>query len=207
MRALELAEERGFSRVCYRVWFALLPLAEARGRDDLLRRAHPFFAASRASAPASLIGRAMIAAVWIRCVRVGIEPPFLPDVEETMPSFDLAHGGGSWLAAVETIVSAWLGAGMDDAVERALDRMRAKIDASPPDRLASAVEALLRGRLALERKDPGEAAAQARRSLELLGAGAPWWRAKAIRLLEAAGDADAELLGVAGELEAQLGIR
>ena len=207
LRALELAEERGFSRVAHRTWFALLPVASARGRDDLLRRAHPFFEAGRATAPASLFGRAMAAAVWLRFADLGLEPAFVPDVEETMPSFGLLPASPSWLAAAEEIVDAWLAAGLDDAVGQALDQMRAKLAASSPRRLGPAVEALLRGRLALQRGDPGEAATQARHSLEVLGAGAPWWRLKAIRLLEAAGEADAGLVAVADELAAQLGIR
>jgi hypothetical protein len=66
-------------------------------------------------------------------------------------------------------------------------------------RLSSAVHTLLRARL--------EGADEARRALALLGENGPWWRAKAIRLLEDLGEADPELVALADRLEQQLRIR
>src|SRR5207247_6077170 len=43
LRAIELGEERGYHRVVVRSWFALLPIARARGREDLVRQAFPRF--------------------------------------------------------------------------------------------------------------------------------------------------------------------
>ena len=135
----------------------------------------------------------MVTAVQLQLAQAGLEPQFVPEVEWVLPSFDLGHGGPSWLASIETVVESWLAAGDYEGARRALDRMQAGLETE----LASAVEALLRARL------DGEGA---RRVLDLLGENGPWWRAKAIRLLDAAGEADAGLVALADELEAQLGI-
>jgi hypothetical protein len=92
-------------------------------------------------------------------------------------------------------VESWLAAGDDESARRALDRIALHLET----RLASAVEALLRARL--------EGAEEARRALALLGKNGPWWRVKAVRLLEKSGEADAEQVALADELEARLGIR
>jgi tetratricopeptide (TPR) repeat protein len=207
LRAIAVGEERGFSRVVYRDWFVLLPMAHARGLEDLLRRARLSFPAFGEPGPSdSAFARVAVTAAQLRLAASGLEPPFVPDVEWALPSFDLDHGGPSWLAATETVVESWLAAGEIDGAETALDRMRTRLELSPTTRLASAVEALLRARLHRVQGRSGEAAAEARRTLDLLGEGGPWWRAKAIRTLDDVGAADDRLLAVAASLESQLGI-
>ena len=96
-------------------------------------------------------------------------------------------------------------AGELDGAEQALDRMRASLDRGAPSRLARATQALLRAKLLLARGDSGASGSEAKRALELLGdEGAPWWRAKAIRALERAGEAGVELVGEAQAIEAGL---
>jgi hypothetical protein len=141
----------------------------------------------------------MVTAVQLRRAEAALEPPFVPGAEWLLPSFDLGHGGPSWIAGVETIVDSWLAAGEFDVARQALDRMRSSLETLPTSQLARAVEALLRARL--------EGAEEARRALALLGENGPWWRAKAIRLLEAAGEADATQVALADELEGRLGLR
>jgi hypothetical protein len=196
LRAIAVAEVRGFSRVVYRSWSVLTPIALAREREDLLRQARQRFPRWGEPGPSdSTFARVMVTAVQLRLAAAGLEPPFVPDVEWVLPSLDLGHGGPSWLAAIETIVESWLAAGDRESVRSALDRMVPSLET----RLASAVHTFLRARL--------EGAEEARRALALLGSNGAWWRVKAIRLLEALGEADADQVAVAAELEAQLGIR
>lgn len=206
LRAIAVGEERGFMRVVVRSWFVLLPIAQARGREDLVRSARSRFGPLGTGPSDSSYARIMVSAVLLRFADFGLEPSFVPELEWALPSFGLDHGGPSWLAAVETVVEAWLTAGAHDAAERALDRMRARIELSPSGRLAPAIEALLRARLRCAQHRPEDAAAEARRSLDLLEERAPWWRGKAIRVLEASGGADERLLEVASALESRLGL-
>jgi hypothetical protein len=99
------------------------------------------------------------------------------------------HTGPSWLACLETVVESWLEAGELDGTEQALDRMRVRLDPSPSARLSRATEAILRGRLRLAQGKVEPALTAAEQALEYTSGGAPWWRAKAIRVLEAAGSA------------------
>jgi hypothetical protein len=200
LRAIAVGDERGFIRVVYRSWFVLTPIAHAIGRMDLLQdslRPLPVWGDPLPSK--STFARVMVTAVQLRRAEAGLESPFVPEAEWLLPSFDLGHGGPSWIAGVETIVESWLAAGDLEVARRALDRMRASLETLPTSQLARASEALLRARL--------EGSDEARRALVLLGENGPWWRAKAIRLLEAAGEADSEQVGLADRLEAQLGIR
>jgi hypothetical protein len=70
-------------------------------------------------------------------------------------------------------------------------------------RLAFASQALLRSRLLLAEGDPAGAAAEAESALETRS---PWWRARALRALEAAGAASDEMVAEAAALERSLGI-
>src|SRR3954468_2403092 len=132
----------------------------------------------------------------------GLEPAFVPDVELRLPCFDMDQGAPSWLAAVETVVGCWLAAGELDGVDAALERMRGSFTRSPPTNLALSTEALLRARLLARRGSIAEAIAAAQSARDVR---APWWRAKAVRLVgELAGDEDA--LREAQELENRLGL-
>ena len=207
LRAIAVGEERGFSRIVYRSWFVLLPIAAARDRTDLLRRARPTFPAWGEPGPSdSTYARVVVTAAQLRFATAGLDSAFVPEVEWVLPSFDLDHGGPSWLMAIDMIVEAWLAAGDDRGAERALDRMRASLGDSPTSRLAAAVGTLLRARLYAARQRPPDAVDAAGRALDLLGENGAWWRVKAIRLLEAVGEADAGLVAVADELAAQLGL-
>jgi hypothetical protein len=182
--------------VAYRSWSVLTPIALARRREDLFHGVRQRFPRWGEPGPSdSTFARVMVTAVQLRLAEAGLEAPFVPEVDWLLPSCDLGHGGPSWLASIETIVESWLAAGDDESARRALDRIALHLET----RLASAVQALLRARL--------EGAEEARRALALLGENGPWWRVKAIRLLEKSGEADAEQVALADELEARLGIR
>jgi soluble cytochrome b562 len=127
----------------------------------------------------------------------------VPDVATRLPCFDMDHGAPSWLAALEAVVDAWLAAGELDAVDAALVRMRASLARTQPTGLTASTEALLRARLLARQGAVDEAIAAARAACDVR---APWWRAKASRLLGELAD-DAQALREAGRLEAALGVR
>lgn len=207
-RALTVAARHDFSRVAVRTWFVLLPIARARGREDLIGEASRLFAKRLGNEPDSHYARVIATAAHLQFAASGLEPPFVPDVESRLPSFELAHDGPSWLAAIETLVKTWIEAGKLDGAEQALDRMRASLDKGAPSRLARATEALLRAKLLLARGDSRASGSEAKRALELLGdGGAPWLRAKAIRVLEPAGAASPELSDEAVRIEQELSVR
>ena len=188
-----------------RTWFVLLPVARARGREDLIGEASQLFAQRLGNEPDSHYARVIATAAHLHFAASGLEPAFVPDVESRLPSFDLEHDGPSWLAAVETLIETWLEAGELAGAEQALDRMRASLDSGVPSRLSRATEALLRAKLLLVRGEADGAGAEAKRALELLGeGGAPWWRAKAIRALALAGAASPALSDEAARIEQTL---
>jgi class 3 adenylate cyclase/tetratricopeptide (TPR) repeat protein len=205
LRAFAVGEAHDFHRVVVRSWFVLLPIARARGRDDLVRQAFVRFDARRGKEPTSPYARIVATAAHLHFAAVGLEPAFVPDLEERLPSFDMAHGDPSWLSAIETVVDSWLGAGEHAAAEQALDRMRARLDGGTVSALANATERILRARLLTATGRDGAAAA-ADQALAELGASAPWWRAHAIRELEAAGRAPAALVAEAAAIEHRLGV-
>jgi hypothetical protein len=208
LRAIELGEGSGYHRVVVRSWFVLLPIARAQGRADLIEQAFPRFAerARVKHESDSFYARIVATATHLHCAAVGLEPPFVPDVSERLPCFDMDQSGPSWLAGVETVVGTWLAAGELDGVDEALGRMRARLAAGPSTVLSRATEALLRARLALARAETETAAAAAGEAVAVTDGRAPWWRAKAIRVLDQAGAAQPSLLAEADAIEARLGI-
>jgi ATP/maltotriose-dependent transcriptional regulator MalT len=117
------------------------------------------------------------------------------------------HTGPSWLAGIETVVGSWLAVGELEGVEQALERMRTRLETAPSTSLARATEAILRGRLLLAQGRPEQAVAAAGHALTESAGRAPWWRAKAIRILDHAGAADGSLIDEATSSEMSLGIR
>ena len=202
LKAVAYGEARDFYRLVVRSWFALRPIAVARGSVELLEQAYPRFEARQGMEPDSFYARIVVTAIHLAFADGGLEPAFVPDVELRLPCFDMDHGGPSWLAAVDAVVGCWLEAGELDGVEEALSRMRASLERSPATKLAVATEALLRAQLLDRRGAVADAiaAAESARAIH-----APWWRARASRLVgELAGDEDA--LREAERLEKDLGL-
>jgi class 3 adenylate cyclase/tetratricopeptide (TPR) repeat protein len=204
LRAIELGETHDYHRVVVRSWFVLLPIASAQRREDLARQAYPRFEARRGKEPDSPYARIVATAAHLHLAAAGLEVPFVPEVEERMPSFDLDHGSPSWLAGIETVVGSWLDAGDHDGAQAALDRMRARLQIGRASGLARGVEGLLRARLFLACGDADHAAAEANGALAVLRA--PWWRAKAIRVLDEAGAAEPSHLDEARSIKARLAL-
>jgi class 3 adenylate cyclase len=202
LRAIEAGEARNLFRVAVRSWFALRPIALARGRTDLIERAFPLFEATRGRSD-SPYARVISTAMDLAFAEAGLLPPFVPELEPRLPSFDLAYDDPSWLAAVEAVVGSWLDTGALVEARTALDRFRAAAENRNMARLAFASEALLRAWLLLAEGDPARAAVEAESALE---SSSPWWRVRALRALEAAGAASDDALEEAAELERSLGI-
>ncbi len=208
LRAIELGERSGYHRVVVRSWFVLLPIARAQGRRDLIEQAFPRFEqrAKLKHEADSYYARIAATATHLHFAALGLEPGFVPDIAERLPCFDMDHGGPSWVAGLETVGDAWLRAGELEAVEEALARMRGSLSSRSSTVLSRATEAILRARLAFARADVGAAVAAATETVANTLGRAPWWRAKAIRLLEQAGGADPQLTAEAKAIESRLGI-
>ena len=172
LRAIEAAEARALFRIAVRTWFALRPIAQARGRTDLIERAFPVFDGIRGSSQ-SPYARVIVAAMELAFAEAGLRPAFVPELEPRLASFDLGYGDPSWIAALEAVVESWLDAGAVADARTALDRLRASIEGKRLSQLALASQALMRSRLLLAEGDAAAAAAEAERALDT---DAPWWR-------------------------------
>ena len=130
LRAVEAAEARDLFQIAVRTWFALRPIARARGRTDLIERAFPLFEGVRGSSrsPYALV---ISTAMDLAFAEVGLLPSFVPELEPRLPSFDLGYGDPSWIAAVEAVVESWLDAGAIAEARTALERF---LRTAPPDR-------------------------------------------------------------------------
>jgi tetratricopeptide (TPR) repeat protein len=202
LEAVAYGEARDFRRLVVRTWFALRPIAVARASADLLEQAYPPFAARAGVEPDSFYARIVTTAMHLAFADVGLEPSFVPEIETRLACFEMDHSGPSWLAAVEAVVETWLAAGELDGVDAALSRMRASFQRSAPTGLAVSTELLMRARLLAQRGAAADALAAAEAAREVR---APWWRAKAARLVgELVGDEAA--LRQAEQIEGRLGL-
>jgi tetratricopeptide (TPR) repeat protein len=181
--AISLGERHGFERLMIRSWFVLLPIARELGRDELTKQAFSTFAALRGREPDSPYARVIATAAHLHFAAAGLEPAFVPDVDDRLASFDLDHGGPSWLAAVETLVEAWIAAGQTEGALRALDVMRARLERGRPSALARAVESALRARVHVARGDRAAAVRDAEHALMLFPRRDGWWAERARRVL------------------------
>ena len=206
LRAVALGEEHGYHRAVVRTWHTILPIAAARGDVPLLARAGAWYAA-RAGELArvdSLYGRIMSSANHLRLAQVGLEPPFVPEPGPRLDAFELAYTGPSWLAALETVVEAWLAAGELEAVGDALSRLRL-VQTRLGARLGTGMVDLLTARFG-ESGGPDAPEVAARRALEgFHEVSATWWAARAIKVLERAGKVHKELLAELAGVEQRLG--
>jgi hypothetical protein len=195
--ALEIGIAGGFDRAVVRTWSAVLPIASVRADEELLREGHEWltgrFREPESPSPYALI---MTAARKLETARAGLGEPHVPDVEERLDSFALRYASPSWLAGLETVFAAWLEAGELEGAARAVERMRPFEEDERSAALGRGTVRLLRAQLAAAQG--GDAAPDAERALaDFRVSRAPWWIAKALRLLGS---------DEAGEIERSLGI-
>ena len=199
--ALEIGVRNGYDRAVVRTWSTLLPIAAARRDIELLRESHAWMS-DRFREPENPSPYALVigAARQLEIASGGLRESFVPAVDERIRSFELRYSSPSWLAALETVFDAWLAAGEIGGAARALEKMR--ITASEPETatLGRATFALLCGKLLVARgEDPSDQASRALAGYRT--SQAPWWIAKALRLI-----ATDETVADAVEIEAELGI-
>jgi class 3 adenylate cyclase/tetratricopeptide (TPR) repeat protein len=205
VRALDMADRGAYHRVQVRTWFALSPIAFARGQRSLLDRAQRWFREHEDIFPHSPFGNVMHAALDVRLASMSMEP-FEPNPEELLPAWDESQSMPSWHAAVESLYDAWLASNRLDAARKVLDRISAWREHPITSTLSRGVEDLLRSRLTLaEGGSISQIEAAGRRGLDAFRtSGAPWWIAKAIRSLERVGAASSEELEEASGIERTL---
>jgi class 3 adenylate cyclase len=200
-RALDLGIPNGYDRAVVRTWSAVLPLAAARD-DRLLLDEGQAWLAERFREPENPSPYALImgAARRLELVNRGLREPFVPDVEERLPSFELRYSSPSWLAGLETVFDSWLNAGELDGAGRALERMTTAAARDGVATLGRATCALFTAKLLAARGD--DPSAEAARALAgFRESRAPWWIAKALRLT-----GTPEALAEAAEIERSLRI-
>jgi len=205
-RALELAERGAYHRVAVRTWHALVPIAAARGRRDVLGRAVRWYTDHESIFPDSPYGRLMYRFVRLHFAAAGLIPPVDHDVEPLLASFEGELSGATTLEAADALVSGWLREGQLEAVQAVVARMEPNARRSVfPDFLAA--WELLTARLRLAEGDIPAAIDHARTALPLFRSRPmPPWTARAIRLLESTGAATAQELDEAAAIETRLGI-
>jgi hypothetical protein len=208
-RAVALGEANAYLRLTVRVWHILVPIAAARGDRATVDHAARWYGAleGKFEFPDSPYARVVRAAQDLEMADFGLWPAQVPEVEPRIASFGDDPSGPSWSAALDRVFRAWVEAGELDGAGRALAALDQAVERRPGvTRLGHGTHELLRARLALARGDDGAAAQAARAALDhFRGAQAPWWIAKAIRLLERAGAADEPLITEAAGIERRLG--
>lgn len=199
--AVELGERNGYHRATIRSWFALLPIAGARGDFELLSKARNWFGAQGLSsvdaAALSPFAHLMACGVERVLARAGLGDEPSPQLEVLLPELDYFEGMPSWLAAMDEVFRLWAEQGDHDKLRAALDRR----EATRKKNAASFGIGLDELGFARLDRDAVRAREALRRFRELRG---PWWQAKALRVLESLGEEGAG--AEAASIERGLGI-
>lgn len=207
LRALGVAERNAYHRVAVRTWFVLSAMAVARRRSDVLERAKRWLDEHEAIFPPSPYGRFMRTAMDIRFARFHLSPWPTLDVDGLLAIFNETFGWASWYSALETIVDTLLTRREFGGVEKLLDAMARWMDFPMTSELGRSMEAFLRAKLLLAQGVEEGVADRARRALEgFRTVSAPWWIARAIRLVEGIGKASSAESAEAERIEESLGI-
>jgi class 3 adenylate cyclase len=204
-QAIGLAETYAYHRVGVRTWFALAPIADARGDRPTLEHAARYFEAHAADFPDSPYGRLMHAGLDVLLMRAGLKADAEISFDHLRVSFDQDVDGATSSEAVWLVASRWLDASRSADVRSAIAQIRAGFLTLPTSDLIRGVVDVLEARLLLGAGS--DAIEMLRSGLGLLrGMRAAWWTRRAIRLLEAAGDTTPEELAEAEAIEARLGV-
>ena len=206
---LDLAEANAYRRLAVRTIHVLVPIGAVRGERALLERAAHFYESleGKFEFPDSPYSRIIRTAQDVEFAAAGLAPPFVPDPAPRIVAFNDEPNGGSWSAALDRVFRAWVDAGLLDDAATAVATMEAAL---PKFKSLSAhgrgTFELLRGRLASARGDSAEAARAGHAALSQYRiSAAPWWMAKALRLIERAGAADQQMLDEVAAIERGLG--
>jgi hypothetical protein len=207
-RAMDLGEQNAYRRLVVRTIHVLVPIAAVRGNRQVLERAARWYESlALAKFPDSPYARIVRPAQDLELAAYGLAAPYVPEVDARLVSFEGEPGMPSFAAAIDRVFRAWLEAGEVDGSERALAVMTAAVPGfTNPTALALGTYQLMRGRLAHAREELPAARSAALEALRLFRVSdAPWWIAKAIRLLERADAADEKLVAEVERIERHLG--
>jgi hypothetical protein len=209
LRAMDLGEANAYLRLTVRTIHVMVPIAGVRGDRATLERAARWYRSleGKFEFPDSPYSRVMRVAQDLELAAHSLWTTYVPEIEPRLAAFSDDPSGPSWSAALDRVFRAWLEAGEVEGAGRALagltDAMPGHVDVTS---LGRGTYELLRGRLALARDEKDPAAEAANAALDAFRVSdAPWWMAKAIRLLERAGAADYGLLAEVFEIERALG--
>ena len=202
---VSLGEANAYRRLTVRTWHVLVPIATARGDRQLLKRASDWYNTLSGPFPDSPYARVMRPAQDLAFAEAGLIDPITLDVEPRIASYQEELGGPSWTAAADRVFRSWIDEGELDGAARIISAMADVLPRYPNvSSLGRGTFEQLRARLLLARGDHAAAAQAARSALDYFRTSqAPWWMAKAIRLMQRAGDPALE--AEASEIERRLG--
>lgn len=180
-RAIELGIDNAYHRVTVRSWHVVTLIAGARGDTETLRRARAWYDERRDDFPDSPYARLSRTQIDLLVARAdGAEGP-PADLGHLSASFREEEVLPSWFGALDLVISTWVGRGEREEARRAASAFLASARPGRPA-FGRAVGTLLGGRVSRNVDEVREALEGFR------VARAPWWIAKALRLL---GDVDA----------------
>jgi hypothetical protein len=210
LRAIDVGEANGYRRMTVRTLHVLIPIASVRGERSVLERAATWYGsfdgeATTVGSPYAMVIRP---AQDLELAAAGLLSYRVPQVEPRIASFNHA-GGPSWSAALDRVFRAWLEAGELEGAGRALARLSESLEEMGDESsLGLGTHMLMLGRLALAQKQARQASDHALAALDhFRTSSAPWWIAKAIRLIERAGAASGAMLLEVEQIERRLGAR
>jgi class 3 adenylate cyclase/tetratricopeptide (TPR) repeat protein len=208
--AMDIGEANDYLRLTVRTIHVVVPIASARADTGVLERAARWYASleGKFEFPDSPYARIVRPAQDLDLAAHGLCAPYVPDVEPRVASFADDPSGPSWSAALDRVLRAWVEAGELDGADRALDGMATFIaQASAVSNLGRGTFNLMHARVALARGDHAVAVTAGSEALARFRvSNAPWWKAKAIRLLERAGATDSSLVAEVEQIEQRLGV-
>ncbi len=121
--ALEIAEANAYTRAAIRTWYAVVPIADERGDEELLRAAHAFAEGARAFFPEvpAPWARVMSTATDLRFEAAGLERTvrYAPDDDAALPAFDTWSFLPSFLEAADVLLASWEPTRAQEAIDRA----------------------------------------------------------------------------------------
>ena len=206
---MDVGVAHDYLRLTVRTIHVVVPIASARGDLPVLERAARWYASleGKFEFPDSPYARIVRPAQDLELAAFGLWPAYVPDVESRMASFADDPSGPSWSAALDRVMRAWVEAGLADDAGRALDGMASFVAGSKAvSHLGIGTYELMRARVAEARADTTAAEAAGKSALNHFRiSDAPWWIAKAGRLLDRVGAADATLVAEVEQIERELG--
>ncbi len=205
---MDIGEANDYLRLTVRTIHVAVPIGAARADRGVLERCARWYLSleGKFDFPDSPYSRVIRTAQDLDLAESGLWPDFMPEVESRIVSFGDDANLPSWAAAVDRVVRAWVAAGELDGAQRAIEAMAAAIAASRNvAHLGRGTLELMRGRVAAARHERAAASAAGRLALDHFRiSAAPWWMAKAIRLLERSDSADERLVVEAALIERRL---